>query len=73
MPKVSKRTEAEIAAYFEGALDRVPALDKEQFFMKREAAEKAAQTAAEFLGKPRRQFPHPFTTLPEGDEPPEAA
>ena len=47
--RVSKKTTAEIADRFEAALDFVPALDPVAFYVKREAAEHAAQVVVAFL------------------------
>jgi hypothetical protein len=50
--KMSIKIKVAMADRFEGALDRIPTLDKVPFSIKREAAEAAAQEAFEYL---RRQ------------------
>ena len=49
MRRIGKKIAAEVEDRFEAALDYVVALDPVPFHIKREAAEKAAQVALDFI------------------------
>jgi hypothetical protein len=47
--RINKRVEAEIAEAFEAALDKIRALDRAPFHIKREAAEMVAKDAFAYI------------------------